>query len=456
MRPFRAVERKYGAPSKPYWEDEWHTVLYNCSADPTPSEETCAYRMLTNLADMLHEGGTRITGFGLGCGVHTPETARFYAKAEGVQQVSGLFRTRPFLEPRLAALALRTATDRFSGDISRLGAWAFGDDGQQRLAAFTSASGPMAFVWCANPKTAAWHPALLATMQNKKLLDWEGRTITSADLRPERVYFSVDPDLAPARAHGVALDKLDYSAYNFKPQKTLAAGSYAPLAEPVLLHGTNVIFAADLQENHFALDIRTPGAPDSILFAIDVEGNGLLEDVVELRVSSDGTIVKPRTPALKGDIPPEFSPANVPLAKSRASVTRVADGTRWQIKVAMSDLYPFVHSPGRQIRFALATPDGGWGEGPRSVPADTARRSPSSRTSSARSATRRSRPVRRHAWSPRRMSRGPAHPCACARFPVRASATQCACAATPHPRSPCGRKASPARALDASTWRVWR
>ena len=29
----------------------------------------------------------------------------------------------------------------------------------------------------------------------------------------------------------------------------------------------------------------------------------------------------------------------------------------------MSDLYPFVHSPGRQIRFALATPDGGWGEG---------------------------------------------------------------------------------------------
>jgi hypothetical protein len=41
----------------------------------------------------------------------------------------------------------------------------------------------------------------------------------------------------------------------------------------------------------------------------------------------------------------------------------VADGTRWQVKVAMSDLYPFVHSPGRQIRFALATPGGGWGEG---------------------------------------------------------------------------------------------
>ena len=111
------------------------------------------------------------------------------------------------------------------------------------------------------------------------------------------------------------------------------------------------------------MDVRTPGAPDSILFAIDVEGKGLLEDVVELRVSSDGTIVKPRTPALKGDIPPEFSPANVPLTKSRATVTRAADGTRWQVKVAMSDLYPFVHSPGRQVRFALATPNGGWGEG---------------------------------------------------------------------------------------------
>ena len=26
-----AVERRYGVPQKPYWEGEWHTVLYNYS-----------------------------------------------------------------------------------------------------------------------------------------------------------------------------------------------------------------------------------------------------------------------------------------------------------------------------------------------------------------------------------------------------------------------------------------
>lgn len=68
------------------------------------------------MADLMHEGNTRITGFGMCCGDHTPETAPFFAREEGIHQVMGLFRSRPYLEPRLAALALRTATDCFAGD----------------------------------------------------------------------------------------------------------------------------------------------------------------------------------------------------------------------------------------------------------------------------------------------------------------------------------------------------
>ena len=31
-----AVEWRYGVPQKPYWEGEWHTVLYNCSTPYNP------------------------------------------------------------------------------------------------------------------------------------------------------------------------------------------------------------------------------------------------------------------------------------------------------------------------------------------------------------------------------------------------------------------------------------
>lgn len=375
MSPFRAVERRYGAPAKPYWEGEWHTVLYNCSAPEIPSEALCAYRMLTNMADLLHEGNARVTGFGLCCGDHVPETAPFFAREEGIHQVAGLFRSRPYLEPRLAALALRTATDRFAGAVARRGAWAFAEDGAQRLCAFTSAAGTMAFAWSANPRQAAWDPLFAAAVRGRTILDWTGRATTLDAMRPLRVYFVLAPDLAAA-ARGVPLEKLDYSAYNFKPPATTQRGVYAPA--PVWMPVTNAAaratlaasFAADLDATNLVLRVRTAAAEraQALVCALDVAGKGRLEDVVELRATRDGTLVKLRTPALMGDIPPEFSPAHVPLVKSAAVCRADAAGETWTVRLAMSDLYPFIHAPGRALRLCLrvAGERGGaaqWGAG---------------------------------------------------------------------------------------------
>lgn len=365
MHLFREAERQAGVASKPYWEGEWHTVLYNCNAPEIPSEETCAYRMLTNMADLMHEGNTRITGFGLCCGDHTPESARFFAKVEGIQQVSGLFRSRPYLEPRLAALALRTATDRFAGPIERRGAWAFTEDGSQRICAFSSAAGTMAFAWSANPKMkpGAWHPDFAAVARGKTILDWTGRAVALAQMKPMRVYFILDPDLAAA-VKGIRLEHLDYSAYNYKPPASCVRGGYAALSDPVWNAVTNgVRFAADLNASALDLRIETAVRVPDVTFALDVTGKGLLDDVVEVRATRDGTILKLRTPVLMGDIPPEFSPANVPLVKSTASVAPAAGGEVWSIHLAMSDLYPLVYSPGRAVRLALAVSDARWGDG---------------------------------------------------------------------------------------------
>ena len=377
MSAFRAVERRYGVPQKPYWEGEWHTVLYNCSTPEIPSEELCAYRMLTNMADLMHEGNTRITGFGMCCGDHTPETAPFFAREEGIHQVMGLFRSRPYLEPRLAALALRTATDCFAGDIARRGAWAFAEDGSQRLCAFSSAAGTMAFAWSANPrqKTGAWDADFAAAVRGRRILDWTGRAVACAEMKPLRVYFVLDPDLAAA-ARGAPLEKLDYSAYNYKAPTTVQRGVYAPA--PVWTPVTNAAalatlaaqFAADLTASNLTLRVRTGAAEraTSLTCAIDVTGKGLLEDVVELRATRDGTLVKLRTPALMGDIPPEFSPANVPLTKSAAACAADGAGECWTVRLAMSDLYPFIHAPGRAVRLALRVAGekggvAGWGAG---------------------------------------------------------------------------------------------
>lgn len=378
MRPFRAAERKAGVASKPYWEGEWHTVLYNCSAPEIPSEETCAYRMLTNMADLMHEGNTRVTGFGLCCGDHTPESARFFAGVEGIHQVSGLFRSRPYLEPRLAALALRTATDRFVGTIERRGAWAFAEDGSQRICAFASEAGTMAFAWGANPwmKTGDWAEGFAAVAAGRRILDWTGRPVSLAQMRPMRVYFILDPDLTAA-ARGVKLDHLDYTAYNFKAPKSLVRGGYAPLASPawnVLTNGLAAAalqarFAADLQPEALDLLVQTRGTETAreVTFALDVVGKGRLDDVVEFKATREGTILKPRTPVLMGDIPPEFSPANVPLTKSTVSVQGERNTETWRIHVAMSDLYPFIHARGRALRLVVkvvgATGDVTWGAG---------------------------------------------------------------------------------------------
>ena len=371
MEHFRETERRYGAESKPYWEGEWHTVLYNCSPKEPPSEETCAYRMLVNMADLLHEGYARITGFGLLCGEKTPESSKFCSRQPGIQQVSGLFRNKPFLEPRLAALALRTATDRFRGKIERLGAWCFAEDGSQRLAAFGSEAGRMAFVWSANErmKPGAWSPHLAAALAGRRILDWTGRETSASAMRPMRVYFVLDPDLAAAR-RGVKLDHLDYIAYNYKKPLNLAHGGYAPLAKPVwnALAGGDVKFAADLDATALRLKVKAAGdALKQLVFAVDVVGKGSLEDVAEFLVTPDGTIVKPRTPALMGDIPTDFSPAGVPLKKSKLAVERADGGETWSVDIAMSDLYPFIHSPYRKLNVALvvtgAKGESRWGGG---------------------------------------------------------------------------------------------
>jgi len=354
MRPFQDVERRYCQTVKPQWEDEWHTVLYNCRDPNPPNEEECAFRMLMNFACLLTSDKTRITGFGSFCYGKTPESAHVYAKRKGIHQVSGLFRHDPMVEPRFAAFALRTATDLFSGSIKSLGAWQYGEDGRYFAIAQTSDSGDIAFIWTPQEQTkrGVVPTAFREAAKDGRLLDWEGHGTTFDAFEPRKMYYIVKPNLAALRS-GVPTESVGYVANNFKGygKHPRMESGYGSLARPTAFGNAGASFVPDLNSEGLRLRVVLPTdeKPVSLGFVIDAEGRGLLEDVLEFRVTPDGTIVKPRTPQLRGDIPSDYSSANVKLMRSRSEIK---EGV-WAVSVWRGDLFPLAYSVGQKFAMSL-------------------------------------------------------------------------------------------------------
>lgn len=376
--PFEEVNRKYNAPKRGYFETEWHANLYNCNAPELPTEEDLCFRMLLQLAQMLNINVEHIAVFNPFTGDHLPETARFFAKAGGIQQVSGLFRSVPFKEPRLTALALRTATDRFAGKVKPLGACYFGD-GIQQAAFFKSDRGNVAFFWSQDGKgKLTLTSEAAALLKGRTVLDWEGRKVSPENLLARRVYFVLDAD--------PAILKLGKPMKEISPKPRLpelekfVSGKYAPLANPewnevktyvsankkAKKEGFAARFAADLNANGLDLSVEVKDAvhhpdckkmafweADSVQFAIDSVGTGDNADTVEFAIGKNGVIYKTKAPVLNGDIPADYSEAGVPLKTSRAEIIRKDGVTVYRIHVSNGDLYPFVRRANQPLRFAL-------------------------------------------------------------------------------------------------------
>ena len=373
MRNFHACDKQHGETVKPWWELEWHTVLYNCNISEIPSEEEVTFRMLINLADLIYMGYDKIAAFGPFCGDHTPETARDCAKNGGIPQISGLFRSYPYIEPRLAACALRTVSDRFSGKIKVLGAWDYPDQWQGVL--FESRSGKVLFFWCSNEKgSGKLPPALDSTLKNSKIIDWEGRKVQTGKLRTRRMYFAENPDesfLKKGTKHSgpiqmtpkkPILDQSFVGCYgnpDHVQKLTEFKGENGAKATSgkfnVSFSGNGMKLIAEIKDAKHVAD--SPDLKfwnyDSLQFAIDCVGDGFNEDIIEFCVGGNGKIYKTRMPVLKGDIPAKYSEAGKLLTESSAVITRKGDVTRYEINVGASDLYPFVYAENQKVRFSV-------------------------------------------------------------------------------------------------------
>lgn len=376
--PFFAINRKYGAPDRKFIETEWHANLYNCSAPVLPTEESLCFRMLLQLAQMLNINVEQIAAFNLFTGIKMPETAKFFAADGGIQQVTGLFRSVPFKEPRLSALALRVATERFSGKIKPLGARYFGD-GDQQIALFESSAGKVAFFWSQSGSGPLIPEREVdAQLRTRTVLDWEGRKVRTGQLRKRRVYFILAPDPAILNS-GHLLKEISPRPLLPVLDKSVQ-GTYAPFSAPVRLPvkqytscngkpekpGFSASFAASFASDGLRLEVEVNDAvhhpeckgkkvweADSIQFAVDATGKGDNADILEFAVGKNGLIYKVRTPVLNGDLPSDYSEAGVPLRSSRVEISRRGETTLYRIHVSPGDLYPFIFRNGQAVRFAL-------------------------------------------------------------------------------------------------------
>ncbi len=377
IRPFHEIEIAATGKPKPFIDSEWHAVLYNCTEPVLPTEEDLAYKMVLNYANELRQATQKIAVFGLFTGPSVPESAKLRARLGGIQQIAGLFRSMPYREPRLPALVLRTLIDRFAGEIQFVGAWSYAQ-GVQNAALFHSESGDVLLFWAQEGSSFVPDPALRKAL-GLEILDWEGRQAALDSLRPRQVYYALKPDRQQLPIGSNTLSAIVPTAREVVLER-LANGVYAPLTAPRNQEISRYVSAAKLPQTpgfaaQFAVDYNMDGLlitvkvhdvkhvihqkdlafweGDSVQFAIDCEGKGLIADTLEFAVNGDGTIYKTKAPALKGDIPAEYTDPGIPLRYGRAQVSRQNDDTVYQIEVKRSDLYPLTWQANRPLRFSI-------------------------------------------------------------------------------------------------------
>ena len=182
------------------------------------------------------------------------------------------------------------------------------------------------------------------------------------------MYYIINPD-ETALKKGTPVEVLDYMTYNFKKKVEFVHGAYASdgSATNALGGGATFSLAPAAAGLDFTFTLPPTPTPPSVRLAIDCVGKGYLEDVVEFAVGTDGSIVKPRTPEINGDIPVEYSLAGTVLTRSRIVWERTATGLVGRLHLASGDLYPFIYDAGCTIRLSFALKGGSttlsWGGG---------------------------------------------------------------------------------------------
>lgn len=394
---YRVLEKMYHAPSVPWVDSEWHAILINAS-DPTfPTEADLGKRMLTDLCNHFKHRVEKIAIFGTREWLEKefiPDARR----AGVFAQSCGLFRSAPYIQPRLPAILLRTFLDHFTGLIIYRGEYVL--DGEQKAILMDSDAGPVLLLW-----TDAGQPQPLdtrlaaASSAGAKLMDWEDRPLASDKpvLEPGCMYYmtglppaalaslptgghvlptppmqrkdvpvAIENEYTPGRLLGAVdatpdpqdvhwIDKgLVYKSIDGRPQQ---AGYSVRFAVAFNDAGLDVI--VDVHDAVFHAGAKTGSqlyGVDSVQIALSTDETVMLGSQVEFQIgmTDKGPVIwKQSAPGFAGDLPADWSMTNQAVKYGRVTIHNADGVTRYGIHINRSELYPWAYTVGAPQYFSL-------------------------------------------------------------------------------------------------------
>lgn len=388
---FNKIEKEAGYQgNKPWVSTEWHAILLN-PGDEILSEEQLSMNMMLDFMSQVKLGADQIAFFEL-TNLVEKETLGFYKENGAFTHSSGLFRSKPYNEPRLPALVLRTFIDSISGKVKFIDSYAFDN---QNAALYESKAGKVLVFWRASDTPVKLEAEILKAVNAKSdCIDWEGKTqklSPSFMVEPFKMYLVKNPDISVIskwsnkaqvfkkyRKEPVQENKYNalYHTENIFDANMNPTANLKMTKLPVyvgLAESKNADFAAS-----FALSCNTGGLEllvevtdkeqvqnatdnrvwdgDSIQFALDCSGKGYTDERLEFSAALCGKaplLWKEKAPSLGGDLPARFTPEKKQVQYGKVAIDRNGNKTVYKIRIDRDDLYPFAYMQNQPLRFSI-------------------------------------------------------------------------------------------------------
>ncbi len=389
---FNKIEKNAGYQgNKPWVSTEWHAILLN-PGDEILSEEQLSMNMMLDFMSQVKLGADQIAFFEL-TNLVEKETLGFHKEHGSFTHSSGLFRAKPYNEPRFPALVLRTFIDSISGKVKFIDSYAFDE---QNAAVYESKAGKVLVIWRASNTPVKINPEILKAINSKsECIDWEGKKLNISGafmIEPFKMYLVKNPDfsviakwtnqaqvLKKYRKEPILENKynalyrteriLDDKMNVLSDIKMTKIPVYVPMSEGTKPEDFAASFAlscnsaglelivevADKKQNQNATDNRVWDG-DSIQFALDCSGKGYTDERLEFSaaLTDKGAVLwKEKAPSLGGDLPARFTPEKKQVQYGKVTIDRNGNKTVYKIRIDRDDLYPFAYMQNQPLRFSI-------------------------------------------------------------------------------------------------------
>lgn len=371
---------------------EGHMILFNgSSSNVYYTEKQLGLRMLEEYLRQIKYGLEKITFFQPYDNSIQGEDLMLLDNEISDWDVvaAGLFRKKPYYEPRFAAGALNTLIAMSNSEISYVDEY---EAENVNIVQLSSDGEPLYIMWCDNLEKMNMSADLSGIANTAEITDWEGRSVSTDEftVKADTLYFveGLSEDsfsyLETAKGQNVYDGKVLYSENESGKKdgnKIFATTSPYSLfdhdtgeciveEESVLwnkldlntgddLDGSFAVYADEKGiEYMVGLDNTTDISNLQMIIGVDTFANGIWTDVVEITAQiskSETGITKTMAPDIGGDMPSEdYSAKGEEINGAKAFVTDGIDKTFYCVYIPYSQLYPYFYSENGSINFGLS------------------------------------------------------------------------------------------------------